>query len=259
MAGIIAVGQSAYAQTFSTSFVNPTSGSTDKASATFSLITGTTSYLHVVLTNTSTIQNYQNVDLLSGFFFSLAASPTLTPTSATTSSAIINAADCQASAVTLCSTAPVDVGYQWQYEYSGVGFHTSTESIAGTYGVATSGYSSLTPTFGKGNTTPFGANAPDLGGKGTSSLAFSIVGSSFVDPTKGGLATTELVNTSIAFNWALPTGVSSLNVSNVTFTYGTAPDVISKASEPTTVAIVGTGLLALTIVRSRRRPAHARL
>jgi hypothetical protein len=164
----------ARAQTFAGSIVSA-NGNNDTASATFSLVTGSTTYLQITLTNTSTFSNYNNADLLSGLFFSIATNPTVTTStsSVTSPTALINSGKCASAA---CASPNVDLGYEWQFVYSQAGFTWPSGSqpptTAASYGIASSQYSSLNPTFGKGVATPLGSGALDLAAKGTPQLAF---------------------------------------------------------------------------------------
>jgi hypothetical protein len=258
LGGFAVMIQPACAQTFNGSVLNSSSGNTDTASAVFSLVNGSTTYLQVMLTNTSTFSKYSNPDLLSGLFFAIATGPTLTPDSAVTTT-LVNPTACAASQVTTCEAASVNVGNQWGYVYSQNGFTSSALTTAAQYGVAAPGYSSLTPSFGSSQI--FSTNPPALAAKGTPQLAFSIVGSNYNASTSGISSKDPLLQNSLTFEFGLPIGVTSLKISNVSFAYGTAPDgsaAGTSAPEPASLAIVSTGLAILAIVRRRKgRPALA--
>ncbi len=242
------------AQSFGGSVLNSSTGNTDTATAFFSLATGTATYLQITLTNTSTFSNYLNPDLLSGLFFSIATNPTITPSSASSPAALVNPQACASSAVTLCSTGPVNVGNQWGYVFSATGFSSTAFSTKAQYGVAAPGYSTLTPSFGQ--PTPFGTNPPNLAAKGTPQLAFSLVGSAYNAGTSSISSSDPLLQNSIVFGFGLPSSITSLNVSNVTFAYGTAPDGFSAGTipEPSSLAVFGTLLAFLGIARIRLKP-----
>jgi hypothetical protein len=243
----------ARAQTFAGSYLNPQTGNLDTATAVFSLVTGSTTYLQVVLTNTSTFSNYSNPDLLSGLFFAIAGDPALTPVSAETTT-LVNPTACASSAVRTCEGSHVDVGDQWGYVYSKQGFRSSGLTTAAAYGISAAGYSSLSPSFG--NSAIFGRNPPDLAGNGTPQLAFSIVGSQYDADGSHISSKDPLAEDSITFDFAVPTGVTSLSISDVSFAYGTNPDGSAGARivpEPASLTLVLGGLGVLACVRRRRR------
>jgi hypothetical protein len=247
---LAAVSQPARAQTFTASTLNASTGNIDSASAVFSIINGSTTYLQIVLTNTSTFSSYSNPDLLSGLFFAIASGPALTPASATTT-ALINPSACASPSA--CSGSTVNVGNQWGYVYSTTGFTSSVLTTTAQYGIAAPGYSGLSPSFGK--STIFGTNPPKLAGNGTPQLAFSVVGADYNASSSSISSKDPLINSSITLDLALPAGVSSLDISNVTFAYGTAPDGSApavRAPEPASIGILASGLAVVGFVRRRK-------
>jgi hypothetical protein len=263
LAGVfVAAANPARAQLFTGAFNNSATGRVDLASASFSIVTGTTNYLQIVLTNTSSFSSYNNPDLLSGLFFAIATNPTIIPTSAVAPS-IVNPGGCAASYVTACGGTNVDVGHEFGFVYSSTGFTTAPSGALATtaqYGIGAAGYSSLSPSFG--SAASFGANPPNLDGNpGLDGLGFSIVGTAYSNAASShSLSSVPLVQSSVTFGFALPTGVSTLRINNVTFTYGTAPDGSVGASgggatgvfEPASLALFGTGMAAFGLVRRRR-------
>jgi hypothetical protein len=60
---------------------------------------------------------------------------------------------------------------------------------------------------------------------------------------------------SVTFDFQLPTGVTSVSISNVTFAYGTNPDGSTggtKTPEPASLTLLGCGVAALAFLRRRK-------
>jgi hypothetical protein len=253
--GVAVVGRPAAAQTYGVSFVNSVTGNTDTATASFSFISGTS--LTVVVTNTSTFSAYGNNDLLSGLFFALSGNPTLSATSATTPT-LVNPGSCTASMVSVCSAGNVDIGFEYGFQYSATGFSGSTLTTTANYGIAAAGYSLVSPNFGTGNVSKFGASPQNLdGGSGAlGGLDFSILGSGYNSAASANsLRNIPLSQNSVTFVFALQPGVTTLSVSNVTFAYGTNPDSSAGASlvpEPGGLAVLGVAAAGMWAARRRR-------
>lgn len=252
----------AQAQTFVGSYTDTGNGNVNTAKALFTLVTGTTTYLEVTLTNTSTFTGgYNNPDALSGLFFEIAGNPTLNLTSSSVISALplINASSCATSYVTTCGSANVPLGAEWRYEYSGSGFTaTGFAGSAAHFGVAASQYSGLTPSFGKNSAANIGASQPSLAASGTGQLGFSLVGANYSGTTAANsMKGLPLANTSLKFDFALPAGITSVSISNVYFTYGTAPDGSAGATvaspEPRSVMLLTMATLSLGAIHRRRK------
>lgn len=258
LAVIVGLGFSAptaYGQTFTGSFVNSATGNLDRASATFSVLTiGVSSYLDVRLTNTSTFAGYGNNDLLNGIFWGIAGAPTLTPVFATTGP-LIQASNCSAAMVATCSGATVDVGGEFGFQFSPTGYSGNVVTT-GQYGIGASGYSSVIPNFGGGNTSPFGASAPNLGGPtNVGGPDFSIVGPNYsTAASTNSVQGQPLINQTVLFRFLLPSGTSTVNVDRVIFAYGTNPDATTGGTvpEPTTLGVLAVGLAGFAAVRRRR-------
>lgn len=266
-------------------FVNPTSGTTDCAKATFSLMTGgsagspgtviggtsatnvTGLQIRIQNTTPTTVTNYQNADLLLGFFWGLTNSPTLATTTtggvtsyngsalATNSlggQAIINPALCSSLAV--CARTSVNVGAYWAGSYKPGGWSGTPGTFAGAYAVAASGFGLIS--LGQGNN--IGANDPTLVAH-TNSLDFGLLGGAGSTPTTGNKpAIQDILTVQVAFATPLPSLNLNIDIlaSNVHFAYGTNPDTASgarKAPEPASIALFGVGVVALGWARRRKR------
>ena len=268
-------------------FVNPMSGTTDCAKATFSLMTGgsagspgtvvvgatsatnvTGLQIRIQNTTPTTVTNYGNADLLTGFFWGLTNSPTLAKTTtggiesyngsalATNSldgQAIINPTQC--STVVVCQGTSVNVGAYWAGSYKPGGWSGTPGTFAGAYAVAVSGYNLIT--LGQGN--KIGATAPILVAHNGNSLDFGLIGGAGSPPTTGNNpAIQDIVTIQVAFATPLPSLNLNIDIlaSNVHFAYGTNPDSTSgakKAPEPASIALFGVGVVALGWARRRKR------
>lgn len=259
LAVIVGVGFSAPAangQTFTGTFFNSVTGHIDTASVTFSLLTiGASQYMDVALTNTSTFSGYANNDLLNGVFWGMGGGPTITPFSATTGP-LVQAGNCSAAMVAVCSAATVDVGGEFGFQFSPTGF-SGNVTTSGQYGIGASGYSGVVPNFGPGNTDPFGSSPPNLGGPiNVGGPDFAIVGSAYSTPaSQAAVQALPLVNQSVVFRFLVPTPVSTLNIDRVIFAYGTNPDATNGGSlvpEPASLGVLALGLASFAAVRRRR-------
>ena len=266
-------------------FVNPTTGTTECAKATFSLMTGgsagspgtviggtsasnvTGLQIRIQNTTPTTVTNYGNADLLTGFFWGLTNSPTLAKTTtggiesyngsalATNSlggQAIINPTQC--STVVVCQGTSVNVGAYWAGSYKPGGWSGTPGTFAGAYAVAASGFALIS--LGQGNN--IGANDPTLVAH-TNSLDFGLLGGAGSTPTTGNKpAIQDILTVQVAFATPLPSLNLNIDIlaSNVHFAYGTNPDSTSgakKAPEPASIALFGVGVVALGWARRRKR------
>lgn len=244
-------------QTFSGSFLNPVTLNQDTATATFSLLTvGASTYMDLVLTNTSTFADYGNNDLLNGVFWAMGGSPAITPFSASTGT-LVQPGQCSTAMVATCSGATVDVGGEFGYQFSAGGYTGAVETT-GQYGIGASGYAFVTPSFGAGQTDYFGSSPQNLAGPSNNvgGPDFSIVGSAYSAPaSQNSVQNTPLLNQSVTFRFLMPSGVSTLNISNVIFAYGTNPDATNAATqtpEPATLGVLAVSLAGFAAVRRRR-------
>src|ERR1051326_8621119 len=259
-------------------FVNPGSGLTDCAKATFSLMTGGTSGspgtvisgtsatsvtgLQIVVQNNTpaaNVTNYQPPDVLTGFFWGLNGSPALA-TSGTGNSTTFNGSvfaknslggnavfdPSKCSSVAVCTGTSINVGKYWAGHNVNGGWTGIAGTFPGAYAVATSGYSNLsTPAFGQGHS--IGAGDPTLA-SGGSQLNLGLIGGAGSTPTVGG--NFPAVQDTVVIQVAFASALTSLNLNtdiiaaDVFFTYGTNPDastVAKKAPEPASIALFGVG------------------
>lgn len=248
----------ALSQTFTGSFLNPVTSNVDTASVSFSLVTvGSTTYMDLALTNTSTFAGYGNNDLLNGVFWAMGGSPAISPVSASTTT-IVQPGNCSTALVSVCSGATVDVGGEFGYQFSASGY-TGAVQTTGQYGIGASGYAFVTPNFGAGNTSYFGSSPLNLAGPSNNvgGPDFSIVGPNYLaSASQNSVQNTPLVNQSVTFRFLMPSGVSMLNISNVIFAYGTNPDATNAATqqavEPATLGLLAAGLTSVGVLRRRR-------
>jgi len=226
-------------------------GNTATASAMFD-ITGNT--LTITLENTSPAGVVQNspTDTLSGLFFTLTGDPVLTPLSATiaSGSSIIQAASCNPGP---CSGV-TNVDGEWGYQ------HSSNERI-GSAGYITTG---LTGDIGNFNSGAAGTNLdnPDS----LSGINFGLVTKNGFNPN-GGLTNVPLIEDTVTLTLTGVSGLTTKDISNVFFRYGTS---LSEASipgsctppcggggtfirEPATLALMGVALVGVGLVAGRRR------
>lgn len=248
-------------QTFTTSS-NQGSG-TSRASAVFSVTASGTcgtghACLRVVLSNTTTaFTYYTNNDIIDGLFFDIIGGTGTSLSSSWAANAptgMFNTGACTPSA---CTGTNVNVGNTWAYGYSALGYSNTALTTTARYGMAAAGFSTLTG-WVAGSATTFTGNGTvnNIGSYSGIGVDFGIVGSGYAGG--GGTAGSKpLANASITFDWQLPTGVSSLSITNVVFAYGTNPDGSSKAPEPASLTLFGAGVAALAFLRRRkRRVAH---
>jgi len=253
---------------------------TDSATAVFSIATvGSATYLDVTLTNTSNPGTWTVNNVLTGVFFN---SSTLSTTVSSNDTAVSNGALANSSActgtgsTTICASSTPNIAQEW-----GTGYNSSG------YGVSSNYFNKTAPKFGIGTLVyaPGGASIDSGGvlwnGKNSTSaanpinsttapllwsswssdtVAFGLANSSYtsgtaisqINPSNG---IVPLSTGSVTFGLALPTNTTSVNISNVWFTFGYSPNNALQGvqtPEPSTLALMGSGLIGYRLMRRRR-------
>jgi len=258
---LLVTGGSAHAQTFTTT-TNQGDGN-ETASAVFSFTGANTcgaghACVQVILGFPSaSFTVYHNASILNGLFFEVAGgtSTSLVGWSAITPGTLANPGGCTGGAAA-CTGSNINVGREWAYGFSSTGYTNAALTTTARFGLSAAGYSTLAGWNGANPVFNGLGTAPNLGGY-PGNIDFGIVASTYTGGS-GTAGTQPLEKSSVTFLYQLPTGVSSLSISNVTFAYGTNPDGSAKAPEPASIALFGTGLAAVAFLRRRKSaPLHA--
>jgi hypothetical protein len=205
------------------------------ASASFDVNNNT---LLVTLTNLSLADPSSPSSILTAVFFDITGDPTLTP---------LSAQICATCTVTYGGTTDSNksVAGEWAYGFS------STDLAYGTnYGISSSGLG----IFGPANLFPNGTN---LAGPITpDGVQYGITTTNDTAANdNGGLSGSPLISNQVMFTLSgLPEGFDVSSISGVTFQYGTALNEV-PVPEPGTLALCGSGVLAMVAGRRRKRLA----
>jgi len=228
------------------------------AQATFQ-VTG--DVLTITLTNIANNDNQttDNQDspgnTLSGVFFDIAGSPTLTAWSATVpgGSSITGAACDLGSCVGV-----TDVGGEWGFQ-SGPFSYLGVDGPNAMYGAASAGYLStgLSGNIGNFNNNGTSGNLAGTNLDGQASLNginFGLISS--LDPSfnpNTGLATEPVIQDSVVLVLHGVSGIEESAIGNVSFQYGTGYDEPNIVPVPAAVWLFGSGLLGLIGISRRKK------
>lgn len=226
---LIALGTagSAFATPITFTSSGTAAGNPVTASATFSF---SGDLLTIVLANTSPSHSGHDKpgSTLTGLFFDLTGSPTLSADSATVSagSSIVQGSSCSPTA---CTSATTNLDGEFGYNINGADGNSYPSGL-GAEGIASSGYlkTGLPHNIGNFNN---GSAGTDLDGQASlDGIDFGIVSDNYADPN-GGLTGRPLVQNSVTFVLDNASGLSPADISNVSFQYGTS---FSEANIPGT-------------------------
>lgn len=221
------------------------------ASATFEIVSeGADFDFLITLTNTSIADVTAPSQVLTGVFFSIAGDPTLNPYWAMVpgGSSVLNAPGSAVSG-SLSPGGP-DVGGEWAYRAGLVGAPNGANQ-----GISSAGLGLFGPS------DRFRTDSNLQGPNSINGLEYGITSAGDDPATINGdsvLGTTALIQNSVVFalGATLP-GFSTGDISNVSFQYGPSlTDTNVRVPEPTTLLLLGSGLLTLGFWGRRRLFNH---
>jgi hypothetical protein len=241
--GLVAVP----AQAMITFFGNGTGNNNEALSASVSFdlaISGITTQLVVTLTNTGAYQPNDPADILTAVFFTLPGDPTLSRVSAVLDSSSVLFLQ---GAAAIESSGNV-VGGEWAYATD-----LTHAPHGASQGISATGFN----LFGPPDVFP-GPMLGGLEGKPPDGVSWGLT-TSMDDASayNGGLTRRGFIKDSIVVTLGdVPAGLDLSGISDVSFQYGTSlrkPNIIGVIPEPSTLALLSGGLLAVFILRRRHR------
>ncbi len=225
------------------------------ASAKFS-ISGNT--LTITLTNTSASNSGQDVpgSTLTGLFWNSVSNAALTPVSASVApgSSIIQSNTCDLGVAACASLTASTTNVGGEFGYQAAALPGSADR-----GVASSGYLTTAKPGNIGNFNNGNAGTNLDGPASLDGINFGIVSSAAGFNPNGGLAAEPLIQNAVIFVLTGVAGLTTADISNVSFQYGTALTELNvpghpgtSVPEPGSLALVAAGLAGVSTLRRRK-------
>ena len=210
-------------------------------------------FLTITLTNIATADEDINgldtpTNTLTGLFFDVNGTPTLTTVSATVAAGSSIIGTCSV----MSCVGVTDVSGEWGFSQS-QDFSLTGGPSAG-YGIASPGYltTGLAGNIGNFNNGGAGTNLDDP--VSLDGINFGIISAAGGYTPNGGLMADPLIMDSVVFVLSGATGLSESDFTNISFQYGTGfdePNVVVPV--PAAVWLFGSGLLGLVGVARRKQ------